>query len=307
MEDIRSPSSPPAGLPPLEPLPFEVLHEGRCHLGEGPTYDGPSDTAWWFDILGKRLYEARVATREVRTHILPVMASALAMVDNHTQLVVAEDGLYCRSTSNGTLVPHRPLPAGDVLTRSNDARVHPAGTLWFSTMGRGAETGAGAIHALYRGEIRTLFSNITIPNAICFSPCGTLGFFADTRLNMMMRVELNPVTGLPSADPMPFLRHTGLGGLDGAVTDAEGTIWCAHWGGGCVTAYRRSGEVVRRIIVPAQQPSCPVFVGPGFGTLLVTSAFEGMDQAARASDAQHGRTFLIPLGIMGKAEPRVAL
>lgn len=297
----------PMSLPPLEHLPLRLLDMTPCHLGEGPTYDPASGTAWWFDILERRLFEADLANFAVKLHELPVMASALAGVGDGRQLLVAEDGLYLRDRSNGALSLYRELPAAEVPFRSNDARVHPSGTLWFSTMGRKAEAGQAVIWALSGGRIQRLFDGLTIPNAICFSPDGTAGYFADTRAKKLMRVPLDAATGLPLAAPETLLRHEGPGGLDGAVTDAEGTIWCAHWGGGCVVAYSPSGEALRRIAVPVRQPSCPVFVGPDFRQLLVTSAFEGMDEAARAGDPHHGRTVLIDLGITGKAEPRVTL
>ncbi len=53
--------------------------------------------------------------------------------------------------------------------------------------------------------------------------------------------------------------------------------------------------------------SCPVFVGPDFDRVLVTSAFENMDEAARAADPHHGKTFLLDIGVRGRAEPRVRL
>jgi sugar lactone lactonase YvrE len=57
----------------------------------------------------------------------------------------------------------------------------------------------------------------------------------------------------------------------------------------------------------AKQPSCPVFVGSNFDRLLVTTAWEGMDQYARASDPHHGQTFILDVGARGRAEPRVRL
>lgn len=281
--------------------------EERCHLGEGPAYDAASDTAWWFDILERRLFEAKLGVGEVRAHALPVMASALAYVDDGCQLVVGEDGLYLRRIADGHLTLHTPIEAGNPAIRSNDARVHPSGTLWTSTMGRKAEAGAGAIHALHQGRLSRLFSGITIPNAICFSPDGATGYFADTRENVLHRVPLDPATGLPLGAPSPLYRHLGEGGLDGAVTDAEGLIWCARWGGGCVDAYTPAGERVRTVSLPARQSSCPVFVGPDFSRMLVTSAHEGMDEAARAADRHHGRTFLLDVGAKGRPEPRVSL
>jgi sugar lactone lactonase YvrE len=205
------------------------------------------------------------------------------------------------------MVLYCPLEADNSTTRSNDARVHPSGTFWIGTMGRKAEAGAGAIYALHRGEISLLFAAVTIPNAICFSPDGALGYFADTATNVLHRVALDPLTGLPRGAPEVLLRHSGVGDLDGAVVDAGGLIWNARWGGGCVDVYSPQGEHLRCLHVPAGQASCPAFVGPDLSRLLVTSAWQDMDEAARAADPEHGRTFLIEAGARGRAEPDVKL
>ena len=131
----------------------------------------------------------------------------------------------------------RPLEADNPATRSNDARVHPSGTFWIGTMGRRAEPGAGAIYALHRGELSRLYGEITIPNAICFSPDGAVGYFADTGKNTLFRVDLDAATGLPRGAPVPLVIRRGGGGIDGAVVDADGLIWNARWGGGCVDVY----------------------------------------------------------------------
>jgi sugar lactone lactonase YvrE len=293
--------------PRVEEVATAIVCAERCHLGEGATYDAASDTAWWFDILERRLFEARLGTGAIVIHDLPVMASALAYVDDGRQLVAAEDGLYLRATASGTLQRVLTIGPDNGTTRSNDSRVHPSGTFWTSIMGRKAEMGAGAISALHQGELKRLFAGLTIPNAICFSPDGATGYFADTRENLLFRVPLDPATGLPSGHPSALRRHEGKGGLDGAVTDADGVIWCARWGGACIDAYAPDGTHLRTIATPALQTTCPVFVGPDYSRLLVTSAYEDMDAATRAADPEHGRTFLLDLGIRGRPEPRVVL
>ena len=288
----------------MEIVPTSVLSAERCHLGEGPTYDALTDTAWWFDILEGRLFEAQLGSGQVRIHPLSRMASALARIDAERQLIVAEDGLYVRAVGDGGLTLFCPLEADNPGNRSNDARVHPCGTFWIGTMGRKAEAGAGAIYALHRGEISRLFADVTIPNAICFSPDGSLGYFADTAANVLYRVMLDPATGLPVGAPEELLRHRGI---DGAVVDAGGRIWNARWGGGCVDIYSPQGEHLRSLQVPARQSSCPAFVGPDLSRLLVTSAWQGMDEAARAADPDHGRTFLMEVAARGRPEPDVKL
>jgi sugar lactone lactonase len=292
---------------PIEQVTTSLLCAERCHLGEGPTYDMASDTAWWFDILEQRLFEARLATGAILIHRLPFMASALAYVDDARQLLAAEDGLYLRDLASGVSQRLIAIGPGNGTTRSNDSRAHPSGAYWTSIMGRKGEVGAGAIYALYRGELKCLFTGLTIPNAICFSPDAATGYFADTRENLLYRVPIDPATGLPTGQPSALYRHEGAGGLDGAVTDEDGLIWCARWGGACVDAYSSDGVHLRSIATPALQTSCPVFVGRDYRRLLVTSAYEHMDAAARAADPEHGRTFLLDLGARGRPEPRVVL
>lgn len=290
-----------------EEVPASVLSAEHCHLGEGPTYDAATDTAWWFDILAGRLFEAHLASGKIRVHALGRMASALGRIDAERQLIVAEDGLYIRQLADGAMTLFCPLEADNPDTRSNDCRVHRSGTFWIGTMGRKAEPGAGAIYALHRGKISTLFSRISIPNSICFSPDGATGYFADTARNVLYAVPLNPATGLPRGEPEVLLRHTGIGGLDGSVVDADGQIWNACWGAGRIDVYSPQGERLRSLRVPAKQASCPAFVGPDLSRLLVTSAWENMDDAARAADPYAGCTFLLEVAARGRAEPDVKL
>src|SRR6185312_5710519 len=290
-----------------EQVPSSILCEERCHLGEGPTYDVATDTAWWFDIREGRLFEAQLGSGQIHVHPLGRMASALGRIDAERQLIVAEDGLYLRNVADGTLSLYRPLEADNPATRSNDARVHPSGTFWIGTMGRRAEAGAGAIYAFHRGKISMLFPRITIPNSICFSPDGATGYFADTARAVLYAVPLDPATGLPRGEPDVLLRHTGIGGLDGSVCDADGQIWNACWGASRVDVYSPQGERLRSLRVPAKQSSCPAFVGADLSRLLVTSAWQDMDAEARAADPQAGCSFLLQASARGRAEPDVKL
>jgi sugar lactone lactonase len=291
----------------MEEVPTVVLCDERCHLGEGPTYDAVTDTAWWFDIVERRLFEADLGSGRTVIHSLGVMGSALARIDTQRQLVVADDGLYIRALTDGRMELYLPLEADNPATRSNDARVHPSGTFWIGTMGRRAEAGAGAIYALHRGELSRLYGEITIPNAICFSPDGAVGYFADTGKNTLFRVDLDAATGLPRGAPVPLVIRRGGGGIDGAVVDADGLIWNARWGGGCVDVYSPHGQHLRSLRVPARQSSCPAFVGKDFSRLLVTSAWQDMTDDARRADPGHGRTFVLDVAARGRPEPDVKL
>ncbi len=302
------PTAAAAAAIPVEEVATTMLEAPRCHLGEGPSYDVETGAAWWFDIVGCRLFEAELATGTVQVHALPVMASMLGIIDGGRQLIAAEDGLYVRESGTGGLTLYLPLEAELPGNRSNDGRVHPSGALWIGTMGKQAELGAGSIYHVRAGRVTRLYTGLSIPNAICFTPDGGTGYFTDTREGLLYRVALDAATGAPLGEPVPLYDHRGGdGGMDGAVVDADGLIWNARWGASCVDAYSPDGVRVRSLRVPASQPSCPVFVGPGLDTLLVTTAWQGMSDLDRAADVNHGRTFTLHAGFNGAPESRIRL
>src|SRR5260370_42404494 len=111
----------------MEEVGTTILCERHCHLGEGCTYDPATDTAWWFDILERTLFQADLASCAVVSHALPVMASVLAFIDDAHHLLATEDGLYIRDVADGRLDLHPPLEAEIGANRSNDGRGQPCG------------------------------------------------------------------------------------------------------------------------------------------------------------------------------------
>jgi D-xylonolactonase len=59
------------------------------------------------------------------------------------------------------------------------------------------------------------------------------------------------------------------------TVDAEGFVWSANWGGGCVIRFDPDGKEERRIRFPATQTSAVAFGGPDLTDLYVTSARAG--------------------------------
>lgn len=289
----------------MTPASHSVLGAVHCTLGAGPAYDPASDTAYWFDRPGRKLFEATLYSRLVTHQSLPMAASALAAVDADRQIVATDNGLYVRWRSSGTLTQYCAVDADRPSMRSHDARAHPCGAFWFSMMSKCAKAGAASIYALSDGQIVLLFSGLTIPSSICFSSDGSQGFFSDAALNALYRVPIDRASGLPSDAPVRLPLADGGAGLGGATVDRDGLIWLARRGGGRVDAFTAQGEPVRSVALPVPQPSCALFVGRSFDRLLVTSACEG--EANGAPEGPGGATFLVAAGAVGRPEPCVKL
>jgi sugar lactone lactonase YvrE len=281
-----------------------ILCDTASVLGEGPTYDPDRDTVWWFNILGKELHELQLSTGKKQIHDLPMMASVICRIDSERQLLATEEGLFIRNIDSGELTFYVAIEAGRPENRSNDGRTHQSGALWISTMGKRAELQAGAIYHVAAGKVTKIFDGISIPNSICFSPDGTLGYFTDTRISQLMRVLVDPETGLPAGEPIVLVDSMeDPGGIDGSVCDADGYIWNARWGSGFVDRYSPDGLRIERYRVPAMQPSCPAFIGRDANRLAVTTAWEGLDDDARSTQPQAGALLELGPTVRGVFDP----
>ncbi|WP_081962725.1 SMP-30/gluconolactonase/LRE family protein [Paracoccus sanguinis] len=283
-----------------------VLDERRCDLGEGPLWHPTRRQLFWFDINRGQLLSCSEKGPLSWSFGCPV--SAAGWLDEEHLLVASDTGLLRFSLTSGTCEMVVPLEAEDPRTRSNDGRADPWGGFWIGTMGRQAEPGLGAIWRYHRGELRRMFPGITISNAISFAPDGSHACFADTRRRMIWRVSLAEADGWPVGDPAPFIDLAPAGlNPDGAVIDAEGTLWVALWGDGSVTGFGPDGQRRARLALPSPHVSCPAFSGDGLDILLATTACEGLDPIALNAHPQAGMTFVVATGLRGQAEHQVVL
>lgn len=285
-----------------------IFDTRRCELGEGIFWHPDRGQIFWFDILGRRLMTVEDGTP--RAWDMPELTSAAAVLSRDELLLATETAFVRFNLVTGARTPEAALDADDAGTRSNDGRADRQGGFWVGTMGkRGpADVGRGAIWRFYKGEVRRLFGDLTIPNAITFSVDGRTAHFADTVRQKVFRVALD-AEGWPVGAPSVYLDLADQGLYpDGAVIDAGGLFWNAQWGAGRVAAYDPEGRFVRAVTVEgASQTSCPAFGGADLSTLYLTTAMEGMDEATRTAEPNAGKTFAVAHVGRGLPEPKVIL
>ena len=275
-------------------------------LGEGPLWHPLRNELFWFDILGKRLLSRKGS--EQRAWNFDAHFSAAGWVDADTLLLASETALWRFDIATGNKTQLIALDADNPITRSNDGRADPWGGFWIGTMGKHAQQQAGAIYRYYQGEVRQLVQNVSISNAICFAPDRSCAYYTDTVTQHIMRQPLEGADGWPlgAADILVDLTGTKLN-PDGAVTDANGNLWVAMWGAACVVCFAPDGRELRRLDVPARQPTCPAFGGPDLRDLFVTSATDGLGAEDIEKHPMNGQTFVFKDLAQGLPEPQVIL
>lgn len=280
----------------------ELAVDCRCTLGEGPQWDAKNKRLYWCDILGKQLHWLSPSSGESGYYPLDHRVSLATPLEEGGLLLVGENRLSRFDPSSGSVETFCDFEADNPLTRSNDARVDRHGSLWLSSMGKAAEKGAGSLYRLHRGQLALLRSNLTVPNAICFSENGEFAWFTDTAAGVVMRWALDR-DGWPTGEPVPWADFSSvLGNPDGAVMDSEGCLWLALWGAGQVVRIDHEGQIIARVELPVSQPSCPAFAGPNLTTLYITTAQEGFSAAQLAQEPTAGSLYAVDTGIAGLAE-----
>jgi sugar lactone lactonase YvrE len=175
-------------------------------------------------------------------------------------------------------------------------------------MGLNAEKEAGSIYRFYKGKLKRLHQNLTIPNSICFSPNKKFVYFADTRQEKIWKQNLDQDTGWPIDEPSIFIDFKAQGlHPDGSVCDSEGFIWNAQYGASRLARYSPEGWLDRVESFPASQVTCPAFGGKFFDTIFVTSASQGLGNKDLKVQPLAGKVFHFESDTVGLAEYQVKL
>lgn len=284
---------------------MRVFDNTECFLGEGPLWHPELKQLFWFDIINAKLYS--LAGDTASSWCFDQMVSAAGWVSKDELLIASETSLFRFNILTGEETLVVPLEADNTVTRSNDGRADPWGGFWIGTMGKNAEPGAGAIYRYYDGELRKLYPDITISNAICFAPDRSCAYYTDTPTKLVMRQPLQAEDGWPDGESEIFLdlNEAGLN-PDGAVIDANGNIWVACWGDGGVHVFSPEGKEIERIGVRALHVTCPAFGGLDYSTLYVTTAQQDLPEKSIELQAA-GQTFFEGVRYRGLPEPAVKL
>lgn len=282
----------------------ELFYPSQCELGEGPFCH--ADRLYWFDIVQSQLLSCNQHGQDFNVLQLPEMFSAGAVLSNDNFLLASETGLWEFSRHNQQLSKLHDLEADNPVTRSNDGRVDQHGGFWIGTMGKQCEPQAGALYRYYGGELLHIRTNLSIPNAICFSASGDYAFFTDSLEKIIYRWALDN-NGWPIGEPQAWCDLSAQTfNPDGAIMDNQNYLWNAQWGASCVARYTPDAQLEQTIPLPVSQPSCPAIASDG-KTIYITSAREGLTPEQLQATPLAGAVFRIALPTPITPEPTVKL
>lgn len=283
----------------------KIVDHTSCGLGESPLWHPLRKELFWVDLPNHTLHRRSETDMEVWT--FDEMISAIGWIDESHLLLAGETGLWKFEIASAQKELICDIEADLPLKRSNDGRADPWGGFWISTMSKEAKHEAGAIYRWYKGELRKITENITIPNGICFDRVRSIGYFADSAIRKISKITLSSEDGWPISDPETFL-DLSISDLeiDGAIIDAEGHMWTAVWDGAAIYRIAPNGTTIEKLAMPVPRPTCPAFGGKDYTDLYITTAAIGLEKEVE-SGGLHGNTLRFSSAGKGLPEPRVLI
>jgi L-arabinonolactonase len=283
--------------------PLDIFSAANI-VGEGVLWDANRRALWWTDIQGKCLHRCDWGQGAIQLLDTPDRVGSFGLISNSDKLIVAfAGGIAIYDPFAKTVEPLAGSPSIAPGLRFNDGRVDRQGRFWAGTMVEGTQPGAdGCLYSVDASRaIHRRVGGIRISNGLCFSPDGTRLYFADSPTRTIRVYPLDEPGGV-LGEPRVFARTPEGAYPDGATVDADGCVWSAHWGAGCVVRYTPEGQIDRVLQIPTCQPSCVCFAGPDLDVLCITSAREGLDDATLQAEPNAGDVFLYHAGAKGLPE-----
>lgn len=285
----------------------ELVLDVKAELGEGPLWDDRRQRLLFVDINRGHIHEFDPVTRSDRIIAVGRPVGCVALTELGDWLAGASDGIYRVNPTTGQSHRLVGIEAHLPENRLNDGYVDARGRFWVGSMGMG---GARERGTLYRfdpdGTVRQMLTKVTISNGLDWSPDNRIFYFTDLALSRIDQFDFDLASGsIKNRRPFVEFPHE-IGYPDGLIVDAEGFVWVGLWEGGSVHRYGPDGRLDRIVPVPATQATKCAFGGSDLSDLYITTAWMGLDKAARAAQPQAGGLFRLRPGVRGKRVNRFA-
>lgn len=281
-------------------------------VGESPVWSAEDRALLWVDITGRRVHRLEVETGRHDAFAMPDMPTSVGLRAGGGAILGLTKTVHLWDLDR--LAPFAEVEPDRPSTRLNEGRVAPDGSFWVGTMENnldpdGTERAlgepAGRLHRIDpTGAVTPLTPDLFgITNTMIWRDGRFLT--ADTTANRLYAYDVAP-SGRALGGRRPLGEPVERGLPDGSCLDAEGFVWNARFGGGCLVRLAPDGSIDRVLELPCTNPTACVFGGAELGTLYVTSARFALPPGRVAEAPEEGGLFACEVDVRGTPEPLFA-
>ena len=276
----------------------ELLVDAKAMLGEGPIWDPEEQRLYWVDIMKFELHWFDPVSGEDRKD---EVGQTIGCVVPRTAggVMVALKNCFAgfdpatSNISNKVFLPDEPEA-----NRFNDGKCDPAGRFWAGTLG---PEGSASLYRLDADlSVHRVLDGITCSNGLVWNAAKNVFYYIDTPTMQIVAFDYDNETGAIENRRVAVEVPEAEGKPDGMAIDVEDKLWVAHWGGSRVVRWDpETGQVMKRIHVPASHTTACAFGGEKLDELYITSARTGVDEAQLEKEPLAGGLFVADPGVIG--------
>jgi sugar lactone lactonase YvrE len=257
-------------------------------LGEGPLWW--QGAVWFTDIKLKRIHRFDPVTGVGKAWEAPAEPGFLAPMTDGTFIAGLKTGLHRFVPESGAFTLMTAVEPQTPGNRLNDGAVDAAGRLWFGSMDDAEPAQRGALYCFARGKLILADPDYLITNGPTFSPDGTRLYHTDTLKKEIYLFDVAQNGALSNKRLFAAIAD-GAGYPDGPVADAEGCIWSGMFAGWGIRRYAPDGTLLQTVEMPVANVTKVAFGGEDLRDVYVTTAWKGLDDAARKAQPLAGGLF----------------
>lgn len=261
-----------------------------AELGEGPVWSSSEKAIYFVDIKRRQVHRYATETREATSWPAPSEPCFIVPADDGAFVCGLRKGLYRFDPRAGAFDKLQDVERDVAGNRLNDGFVDPQGHLWFGSMDDEEAAPTGALYRVSeRGEIERRDDGYVITNGPTMSPDRRTLYHTDTLDQTIYAFDLDERGAL--SNKRSFVKVQGTAHPDGMAVDAEGCLWVALFGGGCIERYSSEGTQIDTVAFPCSNITKLVFGGDDLCTAYVTTALKGLSPARRERETLAGGLF----------------
>jgi len=284
-----------------------LVIDARAVIGEGPVWDVDRGALWWVDIPAGLVHRFDPRTGADCEVELGSPVGAVALRRDGAVLVAAAAGLAVLDLEDGRLGTLLSFAPDGGALRCNDGKCDPVGRFWVGRMTMDAAPGEGSLLCVGPDRsVTTRMAGLACPNGLAWSPDGSQMYFVDSGWGEVRVYPFDLATGA-MGEARSLIRFPEDGSVpDGMTADAEGCLWIARWGAGCVVRVTPEGAVVDRVDLPVSRVTSCTFGGEDLGDLYITTARADATREELAGEPLAGGLFRCRPGVRGLPPVRFA-
>lgn len=279
----------------------KLVMDTKSALGEGAIWNYKTGELYWVNITAEILNIYNPKTSQNKELFTGQMIGTVVPSESGKALVALENGIYQMDVVTGSKIfvinPEESISGN----RFNDGKCDPAGRFWAGTLNMDGEKEKAALYRIETdGTAIKVIDSVSVSNGIAWSSNQDRLYYVDTPTGKIMAYDYNNETGainngIPVVEISP-----DMGFPDGMTIDKAGNLWIALWGGSAVGCWNpETGQLIKKIEVPALNVTSCAFGDDDLGTLYITTARQNTNEDILKKYPHAGGLFKVRPGVKG--------